>query len=66
MAGEERSRADHIRDLIEEMERVRSDSERVTRYADRSMKHSIWPDRRRSSRTPPPVRQPDGGDNDAA
>ena len=65
MAGHERSRADQIRDLIEEMERVRSDSERITRHVDRSMKNPFWPDRRRSSRTPPRLEQPDG-DNDAA
>ena len=66
MAGQERSRVDQIRDLIDQMERVRSDSERVTRYIDRSMKRPFWPDRRRSTRTPPPSGQPDGGDTDAA
>jgi hypothetical protein len=59
MAGED-PRAERIRALIEEVERVRRESERMTSHAERSMKHPFWPDRRRSHRMPPPATEPDG------
>ena len=52
MAGEDRSRSERIRALIEESDRVRSESEEVSSQADRSMKRPFWPDRRRSVRIP--------------
>ena len=52
MSGPERSRTEQIRALIEEMDRVRHQAEQVRNEADRAMKHSFWPDRRRSSRMP--------------
>jgi hypothetical protein len=52
MAGEDRSRSEQIRALIEEVDRVRHESERMTSHADRSMKNPFWPDRRRSVRVP--------------
>lgn len=65
MTGEDRSRSEQIRALIEEVDRVRSESERMTSHADRSMKNAFWPDRRRTVRMPP---SPDrhNRDDDAA
>ena len=53
MAKREPTWSDRIRDLIEEVDRVRSESERVRGEADRAMKkESYWPDRRREPRVP--------------
>lgn len=52
MAGEDRSRSEQIRALIEESDRVRNESEQVRTQVDRSMKRPFWPDRRRSVRIP--------------
>jgi hypothetical protein len=52
MSGEERSRSEQIRALIEEVDRVRSESERVITQVDRAMKRPFWPDRRRTVRDP--------------
>ena len=62
MAGEDR-RSDRIRALIEEVDRVRHESERVTSHLERSMKSPFWPERRRSPRIPPSDK-PDGTGND--
>jgi hypothetical protein len=63
MAGEDWSRSEQIRALIEEVDRIRSESEHVRNQADRSMKHPFWPDRRRSVRIPgaPNPSDPDEG-----
>ena len=58
MAGEDR-RSERIRALIEEVDRVRRESERMTNHVERSMKRPFWPDRRKSMRIPPPAEQPD-------
>jgi hypothetical protein len=58
MAGDDR-RSDRIRALIEEVDRVRRESERITNHLERSMKRPFWPERRRSMRMPPPSEQPD-------
>jgi hypothetical protein len=53
MAKREPTWSERIRDLIEEVDRVRSESERVRSYAERAMKkEQIWPDRRREPRVP--------------
>jgi hypothetical protein len=52
MASRDRSRSEQIRDLIEEVDRVRGESERVRGDADRAMKRSFWPERRRVPRFP--------------
>jgi hypothetical protein len=59
MSGSDRSRAEQIRALIEEMDRVRRESEQVRNHADRSMKYPFWPERRRLPRIPNP-----GGSSD--
>jgi hypothetical protein len=59
MSGEDRSQSEQIRALIEEVDRVRSESERMTSQVDRSMKNAFWPDRRRSVRLPDPAEPPD-------
>jgi hypothetical protein len=53
MASRERSWSEQIRDLIEEVDRVRGESERMRGQADRAMKSSFWPERRRAPRFPP-------------
>jgi hypothetical protein len=53
MASRDHRWSDRIRDLIEEMDRVRGESERMRGHADRAMKSSFWPERRRSPRFPP-------------
>jgi hypothetical protein len=63
MAGEDRSRSEQIRALIEEVDRVRGESERMTSHVDRSMKNTFWPDRRRSPRVPSPSDRCDRGDD---
>ena len=65
MAGHDRSRADQIRALIEEMDRVRDESQRVIDHIDRSMKHPFWPERRRMPRVPPPPDEHQGSGSDA-
>jgi hypothetical protein len=53
MANREPTWSERIRDLIEEVDRVRSESERVRTRADRAMKQErFWPDRRREPRFP--------------
>ena len=53
MAKREPTWSERIRDLIEEVDRVRSESERVRSYAERAMKkEQVWPDRRREPRFP--------------
>ena len=54
MGAREPTWSERIRDLIEEVDRVRNESERVRGQADRSMKKErIWPDRRHAPRIPP-------------
>jgi hypothetical protein len=62
MPGEDRSRSEQIRALIEEVDRVRDESERMNTEVDRSMKRPFWPDRRRSVRLPDPSDRPNRGD----
>ena len=53
MGEREPSWSERIRDLIEEVDRVRNESERVRGHVERSMKEErIWPDRRRAPRIP--------------
>jgi hypothetical protein len=52
MAGEDR-RSERIQALIDEVDRVRRESERLTSHAERSLKTPFWPERRRSHRLPP-------------
>ena len=47
MATREPSWSERIRDLIDEIDRVRGESERVRGQADRAMKEPVWPERRR-------------------
>jgi len=61
MAGEDR-RSERIRALIQELDRVRRESERMTGHAERSMKSPFWPDRRRSPRLPTLDRHEGDGD----
>lgn len=65
MSGSDRSRAEQIRALIEEADRVRGESERMSRQVDRTMKQPFWPERRRTPRMPPPG-SPDTSSGDAA
>ena len=51
MAGEDR-KSERIQALIDEVDRVRRESERLTSHAERSMKRPFWPERRRSLRMP--------------
>ena len=54
MATREPTWSERIRDLIEEVDRVRSESERMRGHAERAMKEKepFWPDRRREPRFP--------------
>ena len=52
MSTREPSWSERIRDLIEQVDRVRDESERVRGHAERTMKHPFWPDRRRTPRVP--------------
>lgn len=52
MASRERPWPDRIRDLIDEVDRVRDESERMRGHADRAMKSTFWPERRRVPRFP--------------
>ena len=53
MGAREPSWSERIRDLIDEVDRVRSESERVRGQAEDSMKKDrIWPDRRHAPRVP--------------
>jgi hypothetical protein len=65
VSGEDRFRSEQIRALIEEVDRVRRESERMTSHVDRSMKNAFWPDRRRSVRMPPTPDRKDRGDDAA-
>jgi hypothetical protein len=65
MRGED-SRTDRIRALIEEVDRVRRESERMTSHAERSMKSPYWPERRRTVRMPPLQDAPDRSGEDSA
>jgi hypothetical protein len=51
MSGHD-TRAERIRALLDEVDRICSESEQVMHQVDRAMKHPFWPDRRRSSRIP--------------
>lgn len=62
MAGEDRSKPEQIRALIEEVDRVRRESERVNTQVDRAMRRPFWPDRRRSVRGPDPSAPRNRGD----
>jgi len=62
MPGEDRSRSEQIRALIEEVDRVRDESERMNTQIDRLMKQPFWPDRRRSVRLPDPSDRQNRGD----
>lgn len=54
MSARERSWSERIRDLLEEVDRVRNESERVRGQAENSMKKErIWPDRRHAPRVQP-------------
>jgi hypothetical protein len=53
MGTREPTWSERIRDLIDEVDRVRNESERVRGHADRAMKEPFWPDRRREPRLPP-------------
>jgi hypothetical protein len=59
MAGNDR-RPERIRALIEEVDRVLRESERMTNHLESSMKHPFWPERRRAVRMPD---QPEHGRN---
>jgi hypothetical protein len=50
MSGSDRSRAEQIRALIDEADRVRGESERIITEIDRGMKRPFWPERRRFPR----------------
>jgi hypothetical protein len=52
MATREPTWSERIRDLIEEVDRVRRESERTRDYAERAMKEKFWPERRREPRFP--------------
>lgn len=52
MAGDEQSREERIRALIEEVDRVRSESERIRSHVDPARKRPFWPERRRDPRIP--------------
>ena len=53
MGAREPNWSERIRDLIDEVDRVRSESERVRGHAEDSMKKErIWPDRRQAPRLP--------------
>jgi hypothetical protein len=53
MASRERSWSERIRDLIEDADRARDESERMRGHADHAMKHPFWPERRREPRFSP-------------
>jgi len=54
MGAREPTWSERIRGLIEEVDRVRNESERVRGQAEDSMKKlRIWPDRRQAPRVPP-------------
>jgi hypothetical protein len=54
MGAREPSWSERIRNLIEEVDRVRGESERVRSQAEDSMKKErIWPDRRQAPRVLP-------------
>jgi hypothetical protein len=59
------TRSDRIRALIEEVDRVRHESERMTSHLEHSMRNPFWPDRRRSPRVPR-SEKPDGTGHDNA
>ena len=66
MSGGDRSRADRIRALLDEADRVRAESERVSSEIERALKQPFWPERRRSLRIPAPHSSDDTGNGDAA
>jgi hypothetical protein len=59
MGAREPSWSERIRDLIEQVDRARNESERVRGHAERAMKQRIWPDRRRVPRFPSDEESPD-------
>ena len=56
MASEDRSQSEQIRALLDEVDRVRRESEHVTSSADRAMKRAFYPDRRSQEIPLPPER----------
>ena len=52
MSAREPSWSERIRELIEQVDRVRDESERVRGHAEHAMKNPFWPDRRRAPRIP--------------
>lgn len=66
MSGKDHARSERIRALLEEADRVTSESERVTTQLDRAMKQPFYPDRRRSVRIPSPSGKGHGSGEDAA
>ena len=52
MTKREPTWSERIRDLIEEVDRVRRESERTRGHAERAMKEPFWPERRREPRFP--------------
>lgn len=66
MAAHDASRSDRIRDLIEEVDRVRRESEQVRSHVDKAMKQPFWPERRRHARVPGSESHRHDGHNDAA
>jgi hypothetical protein len=55
MGTRDPSWSERIRGLIEEVDRVRNESERVRGHAERAMKEErFWPDRRQTPRFPSP------------
>jgi hypothetical protein len=52
MATREPTWSEQIRDLLEEVDRVRNESERTRGHAERAMNERFWPDRRREPRFP--------------
>ena len=52
MTEREPTWSERIRDLIEEVDRVRRESEQTRGHAERAMKEPFWPERRREPRFP--------------
>ena len=52
MPSRDQSWSERMRDLIEQADRARSESERMRGDAERAMKDKFWPDRRREPRFP--------------
>lgn len=59
MVGDDRTRSEQIRALLDEVDRVRRESEHLRSSANRAMKQTFWPDRRRGPGDPLPPDQPE-------